>query len=121
MFPKAEEEEEPTEPDITEPSEPESTQYNVAAGEDLIIDLEVIENLTSLSFDYKVTSGTFNMALMMSDWGSYYGYYAFNANGSIDGDSKGNGKGENDRSKQHGGGYIDDLVEFHMYTLLLRK
>jgi hypothetical protein len=36
-------------------------------------------------------------------------------------DHKGNGKGKNDRSKQHGGGYIDDLVEFHMYTLLLRK
>ena len=80
----AEEVEEPTEPDVTEPTEPESTQYNVAAGEDLIIDLDVIENLTSLSFDYKVTSGTFNMALMMSDWGSYYGYYAFNGAGNVD-------------------------------------
>ena len=58
--------------------------YVVAAGEDLIIDLEVIENLTSLSFDYKVTSGTFNMALMMPDWGSFYGYYAFNGAGNVD-------------------------------------
>ena len=80
----AEEVEEPTEPDVTDPTEPEGTQYNVAAGEDLIIDLDVIENLTSLSFDYKVTSGTFNMALMMSDWGSYYGYYAFNGAGNVD-------------------------------------
>ena len=79
----AEEVEEPTEPDVTDPSEPESTEYNVAAGEDLIIDLEVVENLTSLSFDYKVTSGTFNLALM-PDWDNYYGYFAFDAGGDVD-------------------------------------
>ena len=71
--------------DTEEPIDPPGEgDYVVAAGEDLIIDLEVIENLTSLSFDYKVTSGTFNMALMMPDWGAYYGYYAFNGAGNVD-------------------------------------
>ena len=69
--------------EIEEPFQPENVQYDVAAGADLIVDLETIENLTALSFEYKV-AGTFNMALVMEDWNAYYGYFAFNENGNVD-------------------------------------
>lgn len=54
-----------------------------AAGEDTIIDVVNTDKLSSISFDYKITDGEkFNIALLC-DWSNYYGYYAFNAKGSI--------------------------------------
>ena len=56
----------------------------IASGTDLICDLGNTELLETLSFDYKVTDGTFNIALMMEDWSNYYGYFAFDAYGNVD-------------------------------------
>ena len=40
-------------------------------------------NLKKISFEYKITEGTqFNIALL-PNWSSYYGYYNFNATGSV--------------------------------------
>ena len=75
---------EETEPEETEPEETEPSEYTLVPNENLIIDLETVENLETVSFEYQVTSGTFNMSLVMSDWASFYGYFAFDANGSVD-------------------------------------
>ena len=45
------------------------------------IDLDATEEITTISFDYKITSGTkFSLALL-PDWSSYFGYYAFISTG----------------------------------------
>ncbi|MBR5570014.1 MAG: hypothetical protein IKW10_03875 [Oscillospiraceae bacterium] len=49
----------------------------------LTLELGNTEELTTLSFDYKVTSGTFNISLN-PDWDNAFGYFAFNANGNVD-------------------------------------
>ena len=55
----------------------------IAPSTDLTLPLNCSEELESVSFDYKVTSGSFNIALM-SDWQNFYGYFAFNAEGNVD-------------------------------------
>ena len=55
----------------------------IAPFTDLTWDLGNTETLETLSFDYKVTSGTFNIALN-PDWDNSFGYFAFDANGNVD-------------------------------------
>ncbi len=57
------------------------------AGTDLILELNNKQPVTKMSFDYKITSGEAIVFALMPDWDNYYGYYAFDANGSVDGDS----------------------------------
>ena len=49
----------------------------------LTIELDNTEEVATLSFDYKVTSGTFNISLN-PDWDNAFGYFAFDANGKAD-------------------------------------
>ena len=74
--------EEPTEPE--DPVEPENNGYAIVSGKDLIVDLQTIENPGTLSFEYKLDSGAFNLALLMSDWSAFYGYFAFDESGAVD-------------------------------------
>ena len=55
---------------------------SLVAGQDRTIELGNNQALTRVTFDYKVT-GTFNIALM-PNWENYYGYFAFNENGTVD-------------------------------------
>ena len=55
----------------------------IQPGTSLTIELGNTEQLATLSFDYKVTSGTFNISLN-PDWDNAFGYFAFNANGNVD-------------------------------------
>ena len=50
------------------------------------IDIPVVEDRTTLSFEYKVVGGTdFGVALIGDDWSkNYYGYFFFNENGGRD-------------------------------------
>ena len=76
---------EPTEPsEPSEPTEPETPEYQVTPGTDVMIELETDEKIAALSFEYQLSSGTFNMALMMPGWDSYYGYFAFDEYGNVD-------------------------------------
>jgi hypothetical protein len=59
----------------------------IVAGSDLILEFGNTQPVTKMSFDYKITSGEAIVFAIMPDWDNYYGYYAFNANGSIDNDS----------------------------------
>ena len=55
------------------------------AGEDFVLDVEGTEEMSTLSFDYRIVEGEqINIALMMPDWASYYGYYALVAGGTRD-------------------------------------
>ena len=56
---------------------------SLAAGQDRTVEFGDKQPLTRVTFDYKVTSGTFNMALM-PNWDAYYGYFAFDQNGNVD-------------------------------------
>ena len=69
--------------DTEEPEVPEISSYEISAGTDLTIELNNAENLGTISFDYKVSKGTFNISLN-PDWDSYYGYFAFDAGGDVD-------------------------------------
>ena len=54
------------------------------AGVNKTFDPANLGNLKKVSFEYKITEGTkFNIALL-PNWSSYYGYYVFNATGSVD-------------------------------------
>ena len=55
----------------------------IEEGIDKTIILENTEKLESLSFDYMVSDGTFNVALL-PDWSNFFGYFAFDANGNVD-------------------------------------
>ena len=55
----------------------------IAPSTDLTLELGNTAELATLSFDYKVTSGTFNISLN-PDWDNSFGYFAFNANGNVD-------------------------------------
>ena len=55
----------------------------ITAGTDMVINLGNTDALETLSFDYKVSSGTFNVALK-PDQSSYFGYFAFDTNGTVD-------------------------------------
>ena len=55
----------------------------IAPFTDLTWELGNTETLETLSFDYKVTSGTFNIALN-PDWDNSFGYFAFDSNGNLD-------------------------------------
>ncbi|MBR5570651.1 MAG: DUF4091 domain-containing protein [Oscillospiraceae bacterium] len=55
----------------------------IAPSTDLTLPLNCSEELESVSFDYKVTSGSFNIALL-PDWSNYFGYFAFDAAGMVD-------------------------------------
>lgn len=59
----------------------------IVAGSDLILEFDNTQAVTKMSFDYKITSGEAIVFALMPDWDNYYGYYAFNASGSIDNDS----------------------------------
>ncbi len=59
----------------------------IVAGSDLILELNNTVPVTKMSFDYKITSGEAIVFALMPDWDNYYGYYAFDANGSIDNDN----------------------------------
>ena len=53
------------------------------AGTDLIVSMDNQNAVTSMSFDYQITSGgTFALALL-PDWDGYFGYFNFNANGAV--------------------------------------
>ena len=53
------------------------------AGVNKTFDPVNLGNLKKISFEYKITEGTqFNIALL-PNWSSYYGYYNFNATGSV--------------------------------------
>ena len=72
-----EEPEQPTEPEIV------TRGQEIAPSTDLTIELGNTEEISTLSFDYKVTSGTFNISLN-PDWDNSFGYFAFDANGNVD-------------------------------------
>ena len=58
--------------------------FAIAAGNDLTIDLDATEELKSVSFEYKLESGTkFNVALM-PNWDSYFGFFEFGSTGPVD-------------------------------------
>ena len=66
------------------PSEPETNRgQEITPSTSLTIELDNVDTLASLSFDYKVTNGTFNISLN-PDWDNYFGYFAFDANGNVD-------------------------------------
>ena len=69
--------EQPTEPEIV------TRGQEIAPSTDLTIELGNTEEISTLSFDYKVTSGTFNISLN-PDWDNSFGYFAFDANGNVD-------------------------------------
>ena len=72
-------------PDADKPVGPSGEgEYSIRAGEHLTVDFEAVENLKTFSFEYQIGGGVFNMALMMPGWESYYGYFAFDANGNVD-------------------------------------
>ena len=56
---------------------------SIVPGTDYEIYTECDKALTRVTFDYKVTAGTFNIALL-PNWENYYGYFAFNENGNVD-------------------------------------
>ena len=56
---------------------------SIVPGKDYEIQLDNDKALTGLTFDYKVTSGTFNIALL-PNWENYYGYFAFDEYGNVD-------------------------------------
>ena len=52
------------------------------AGTDLTISLDNEQDISKLTFEYKIENdGHFNLALM-KDWSNFYSYYEFNANGA---------------------------------------
>ena len=68
---------------INEAAEEPHRGQQIKSGTDLTIELGNTENLATLSFDYKVLEGTFNISLN-ADWDNKFGYFAFNANGNVD-------------------------------------
>ena len=56
--------------------------FEGAEGKSITLNNESV--LQTLSFDYKIVSGNkFNISLLDEDWSNGYGYYAFNASGTI--------------------------------------
>ncbi len=85
-------EEEPTEEPTEVPTEPEPTVPSVqevfeggsfTSGGGLTIGLDNDQPVTTMSFDYQITSGTsFTVALMPGSWSNYYGNFTLTANGA---------------------------------------
>ena len=92
----------PSEPPVTEPTEPETEPPTEAPTEPPVVELPTVfeggafaagtgatlvldntQSVVSMSFDYKIDSGEkFDLALM-PNWSSYFGYFSFNANGTV--------------------------------------
>ena len=76
------------EPEIIEGFEPEKPIEvfeggAFAAGENATFNLNHTQPVTKMSFEYKITSGDNFYLALLPDWSSYYGYFQFNATGTI--------------------------------------
>ena len=82
---------------------------NFVAGENLTVEFENSKKLSSMSLDYKITSGEkFSLALMV-DWNNFYGVFDFTAEGTshpIDGVS----------TEALSNGYIRATFDLHAIT-----
>ena len=65
----------------TPPVEFEGGQFT--AGSDLTIALDNEQEVSKLSFDYQITSGERFGISFLPDWNNFYGYFDFNAEGSV--------------------------------------
>ena len=63
--------------------EPTGEIYNIVSGENLTISLNATADVKTVTFDYILDDGTFNIALR-NDAASYYGYFAFDIYGNVD-------------------------------------
>ena len=76
------------EPEIIEGFEPEKPIEvfeggTFAAGENVTFNLNHTQPVTKMSFEYKIISGDNFYLALLPDWNSYYGYFQFNATGTI--------------------------------------
>ena len=73
----------PDDPDDSENSGTVFEGGNFTANTDLTLNLANENEVTDISFDYKITGGEYFHIAFLPDWSNYFGYFKFDANGMV--------------------------------------